>query len=389
MTKEKSPLRLALSNLVRKLRGRPLNPSPASEKTASEPVKAIVEVPEDVTEAPEEVVETTEDVARRLIAIIDAAYPEALATGVSEEVRDAATKLAALDPGNKYPNDTVLAKIAFFANASSVDHALRNYHPLLVEKSVEFAYVTWPHRIRDFVRHKTVIDVGCGFGGFGTGFQVAGAQSYLGLDPAMPLDSSRAKNKRTREWADMGMKVSEIARISPDIDLIHGTAEDLRTDRTFDLISLHNVTEHLINLETVIEGLKPLCHESTRVIFHHHNYYCWNGHHFRPNQPHQLDLTDEEHQKIYDWRHIDFIPNIPEDHYFKTHLNRVRLDEIKRITEANFDILEWTERNSNAETLERLTPEVLDRVRRTIPDLTERDLSVNAVLCVAKPKGGL
>ena len=33
-----------------------------------------------------------------------------------------------------------------------------------------------------------------------------------------------------------------------------------------------------------------------------------------------------------------------------------------------------------------LTPEVLARVRRTIPDLTEQELRTNVVFCVAEPR---
>lgn len=246
--------------------------------------------------------------------------------------------------------------------------------------------MTWPYRISNEVKHKSVIDVGCGFGGFGTGFQIVGAKSYLGLDPAMPLDSSAAKNKRVRQWDDMGVTAREIARIVNDIELIHGTAEGLETDQKFDLISLHNVTEHLIHLETVFQGLTKLCHERSRLVFHHHNYFCWNGHHFQPNQPEQLNLANSKHLEVYDWRHIDMIPDIPDDHYFRARLNRVRLDEIKRITEKYFDVVKWEENKSNERTLERLNSGILDRVRRTIPDLTERDLSVNAVLCIAEPR---
>lgn len=324
--------------------------------------------------------------AARLIEVIDAGHIAARESAPSPEMEAAARRLAELPLGPRWTSEPLQAKIAFFHHAADPVAALRNYDAHLIEVSTEFDYIHWPKRIQDMVRGKSVIDVGCGFGGYGMGFLVAGATDYFGLDPVMALDSTRAKNKRTRQWADMGVTPREIAATLPDIRLLEGISEDLSLDETFDTISLHNVTEHLIQLDLVFEGLVKLCKPTTNIVFLHHNFYCWNGHHFAPNRPDQLDLDDPGHREVYDWRHIDFSADLPDDHYFKTHLNRVRLDEIRAITERHFDVDVWTEIPSSPETLSRLTPDILDRVRRTIPDLTERDLSCNAVFCIAAPK---
>lgn len=322
--------------------------------------------------------------ARTALALIDAGYLSARANGPTPEMLKAAADLAALPPVEGWARNPETAKIAYFQNASDLTAALRNYDAHLIEVSCEFDYISWPKRIQDHVRGKSVIDVGCGFGGFGMGFLVAGATSYFGLDPVMQLDSTRAKNKRTRTWSDMGITPREIAKALPAIRLHEGTSEDLELVEKFDTVSLHNVTEHLIQLDLVFNGLGVLCGPDTHIVFLHHNFYCWNGHHFSPVQPAQLDENDPAHQVVYDWRHINFAANLPEDHYFKTHLNRVRLDEIRAITEKYFEIAEWREIPSNAATLARLTPEVLARVRRTIPDIQERELTTNVVFCVAR-----
>lgn len=326
-------------------------------------------------------------VAGELIAVVDARYAEARDGGTpSDELVEAARGLAALAPAADWGNDPMLARIAFFHHALDPVAALANYDPHLIDVSVEFDYVTWPKRIQSLVRGRSVIDVGCGFGGYGMGFLVAGATDYAGLDPVMKLDSTRAKNKRTRSWGDMGITPREIAETLPAIRLFECTAEEMPVDETFDTIALHNVTEHLIQLDLVFQGLVNLCKPDSRIVFLHHNFYCWNGHHFAPNRPDQLDLNNPEHLKVYDWNHIDNVGGLPEDHYFKTHLNRVRLAEIREITERYFDIVTWEERPSSPETLERLTPEIVERVRKTLPDMTEQELKTNVVFCVARPK---
>jgi SAM-dependent methyltransferase len=299
----------------------------------------------------------------------------------------AAEALQRFSPGSNWGQDRRLARLAYFRHCSDVGAALRNYDAHLIDISAEFDYIRWPQRIQQYVRGKTVLDIGCGFGGFGMGFLIAGATAYTGLDPKMELDSSRAKNKRTRRWDDMGVTPREIAAALPAIRLIQSSSEDHSVDETFDTITLHNVTEHLLRLDEVMSGLPRLSKKHTNVVFHHHNYYCWNGHHLPPNQPKQLDETNPKHQQVYDWRHINMLRDVPDDHYVKTALNRVRLDDLHRITEKYFDIIQWEEVPSSDETLARLTPEIVERVGQAVPDITERDLTTHVVFAVARPKG--
>lgn len=320
------------------------------------------------------------------VDIIDNGYLAARLTGPTKEMVKAAKMVQMVVPGPDWARDKDQATVAYFRNATDVAAALRNYDPHLIDISTRFDYVAWPKRIQQYVRGRSVLDVGCGFGGFGMGFLIAGATSYAGLDPAMDLDSTRAKNKRVRKWDDMGVTPREIAAALPAVRLFQSSSEDKSFDETFDTIALHNVTEHLMQLEEVLSGLVRLCKPDTDVVFHHHNYYCWNGHHLAPNQPPQLDESDPKQQLVYDWRHINAVPDLPEDHYILNNLNRVRLDELRALTEKYFDIVRWDEIPSSQATLARLTPEIVERVRETVPDITERELSVNAVLAVARPK---
>jgi SAM-dependent methyltransferase len=325
------------------------------------------------------------DVAADL-AIIDAGYAEARTSGPTAELVQAARRVSRVAPGSAWSNHVLQAKVAYFHHASDIEAALRNYDPHLIDVSTQFSYITWPRRIQEHVRGKKVLDVGCGFGGFGMGFLVAGATSYVGLDPAMDLDSTRAKDKRTRQWDDMGVTPRQIAQALPAIRLFQSTSEDLAIDETFDTIALHNVTEHLASLDDVLAGLVKLCHRDTAVVLHHHSFYSWNGHHQAPVRPSQLDENDPRHQQLYDWRHINLVPDLPEDHYIRTNLNRVRLDDLRASIEQHFDVERWDELPSDAAALARLTPEIVERVRHAVPDMTERELTINTVLCVARPK---
>lgn len=324
--------------------------------------------------------------AQRHVSVLDKGYLDARNSGVTEAMRRAAQALSQMVPGPNWADDTLQAKIAYFHFATDLEQALLNYDPHLIDVSTRFDYITWPKRIQEHVQGKSVIDVGCAFGGYGMGFLVAGATSYAGLDPLMKLDSTRAKNKRVRKWDDMGVTPREIEDTLPAIRLFECIAEEMPVKETFDTIALHNVTEHLIQLDLVFEGLVPLCHAGSHIIYLHHNFYCWNGHHFAPNQPHQINLDEPRQRQVYDWQHIDIAPDVPEDHYFKTKLNRVRLDEIKAITEKHFDVVTWKEIPSSKATLARLTPEIFERVQKTVPDITRRELETNVVFCIAKPK---
>jgi len=317
---------------------------------------------------------------------IEEQYAAARRDGATPELLEVARAVQRVDPGPDWARDPRQATIAYFHFATDLDRALRNYDPHLIDISAQFDYISWPKRIQDYVRGRSVLDVGCGFGGFGMGFLIAGTAAYTGLDPAMDLDSSRAKNKRIRKWADMGVTPREIADALPAVRLIQSSSEDTSFDETFDTIALHNVTEHIRRLDDVIGGLVNLCKRDSHVVFHHHNYYCWNGHHLAPNQPKQLDEENPKHQLVYDWRHIDAVPTLPDDHYIMTGLNRVRLDELSATVGKYFDIVRWDEIPSGEPTLSRLTPEVVERVREVVPDITERELTVNTVFGVARPK---
>jgi SAM-dependent methyltransferase len=167
----------------------------------------------------------------------------------------------------------------------------------------------------------------------------------------------------------------------PHVALIRGSFEDIDQDETFDIAVLHNVTEHLIHLEEVLAAVARRLAPDGRMLFNHHNFYSWNGHHMRPKTVAAIDPADADQANFVDWAHLDF--EAPPGHYFHTGLNKVRLDELKAIVLRHFDIKEWTEIPSDAQRgAGRLTPEL----RARHPDASERELTTQNVFCIATPR---
>ena len=321
--------------------------------------------------------------AERILKL-EAALPDD-SPEVCEHIRWIKANTAKIEKRN-WANELNFAKAAHFLFAIDIESAIENYDAHLIGKSVEYGYITWPRRIQDYIRGGKVLDVGCGFGAFGNGFLLAGAKEYVGIDPQMPLDSAKVKNKRKRERADLEITPREIMVKCPAIHLVNGVFEDLDTDDKFDAVALHNVTEHLENIRDIIPDIRQLLAKDGYLVYHHHNFYCWNGHHMAPSRPENYQPGTGNQDQMADWNHVIIAPDMPEDHYFNTNLNQIRLDEIKAITEKYYDVEIWNELNSPTAVAERLTDTVWEKLHSFDPTLTKRDLMVNAVLCVAKPK---
>jgi SAM-dependent methyltransferase len=280
-----------------------------------------------------------------------------------------------------FHNDPDAAREAYFHFNGTSPEAAANFDAGLIEQAVAFDYLSWPRKIRTYVRDQDVLDVGCGTGLHAVGYLVVGAKSYTGLDPRVKLDDDKSKNLRRREWMSFGWTPATMMDALPRVRLIAGTFEQVAPEERFDLVVMHNVTEHLMNLEEVIAGARERVRDGGRLLYNHHNFYCWNGHHQKPKFAEEIDPEDPVQRQFYDWAHLDFEPR--PDHPIGRSLNRVRLDEIRALTERYFEIERWEERPSNErQGAGRLTPEV----RARHPAFSERELTVQNVLCVARPR---
>lgn len=259
--------------------------------------------------------------------------------------------------------------------------AEREFHAEMIGRAVDFGYVSWPRRIQRHIRDKDMLDIGCGTGMHGIGYLVVGVKSYTGMDPRVRLDSGRAKNVRTRQWENFGWTPQEIMKQFSRVKIVPGTSEDFQSGETFDIAVLHNVTEHLLQIEQVVESAAHRLRPDGRIIYHHHNFYSWNGHHMTPKTVDDIDPENPEQKKYVDWAHIRF--QAPEGHYLHYGLNKITLDALKALTERNFEIEIWDEiRSTRNVGGGRLTEDIVAR----FPELTRRELEVHNVFCVARKK---
>lgn len=298
----------------------------------------------------------------------------------------AAKQLSKVKPIENWDNHELQAKIAFFYNSQNLRRTLKNYDSELISSAVKLGYCTWPRKLQNYIRGRSVLDVGCRFGGHAMGYLCAGASSYMGIDPAMSMDAKVVRSKRIRNWVYAPMSSREIMEVVPDIKLHQCSTRDLVGSIKFDAISLHNVTEHLVDIEDVFEDITKLLNRDGKIIYLHHNFYGWSGHHMPPHTPAALDENNPEHLKYCDWKHINLIKELPRDHYLYTDLNRVRIDKLKSITNKYFNIEEWELWPSNDKVLERLTPKIENRIKKEIPDITLDEIKTNVVFCVATAK---
>jgi SAM-dependent methyltransferase len=271
---------------------------------------------------------------------------------------------------------------AYWALNHGMPDAARNYAPELIRRAVEFNYLSWPKKIRADIVGKDVADVGCGTGIHAIGFVVVGVKSYTGVDPRVDPDSDQARNLRKSAWESFGATGREIMGAMPRIRLFKGGVEELPPDEQFDVVVLHNVTEHLRDLEGIFAAVAARLREDGKLLFNHHNFYCWNGHHLAPKTVERIDPNDQEQKLYMDWAHLDFDP--PEDHYIARGLNRIRLHELRDLTWRYFDIVEWNEVESKeSQGKGRLTPEI----RTRHPLYRAEEFLIQNVLCRAVRKG--
>lgn len=296
-----------------------------------------------------------------------------------------------------FHNDPKVAVQAYFVHNGRGLGSRLNCHRQMIRRAVEFNYLNWPRKIMNDVKGKDVLDVGCGTGLHAVGFLVVGVKSYTGLDPYVDLQNDIARNyraKRTpgyrytleematrnpsRDGRDehFGWTPAQMRRRLPRVDLIPGTFEQVAPSRTFDVAVLHNVTEHLIQIDEVFEGVWRLLRPDGEIVFNHHNFYCWNGHHLPPKFVSEIDPADPDQENFMDWNHVVYDP--VDDHYIAWGLNRIRLDELRALTERYFHVERWDESRTDEDRgVNRLT----DEIRARHAHLTQRELTTQNVLC--------
>lgn len=269
---------------------------------------------------------------------------------------------------------------AFWINNADKAWRARAFHPDVIERAHAFGYMKWADRVQAHVRGKSVIDVGCGPGLHGIGYITAGAKSYLGLDPIIDLHKDRVKNLSAHSRKmPFGWTAAQLGQMMEPWDVRCEPIQDLPDERLFDIAVLHNVTEHLLQIDSVFEAIARRLKPCGQLLFNHHNFYAWNGHHLPPKRVSDIKPGDPGQAAMMDWGHVEY--QAAPEHYISRGLNRIRLDELTALTERFFDIEICEARLSRPETgLGRLT----DDIRNRYPYLTDRDFETQNLFCLAR-----
>ena len=270
-----------------------------------------------------------------------------------------------------------------FLKANDWSFSRVNALPLpAVQQALELGYLRWPKALAPWCQDRDVVDVGCGMGLHGLGFLLEGARRYTGVDPLIKPKSGVMKSLHSGKRLDCGWTPEMLMERIDRFRMIRGISNELEGRMLFDVATLHNATEHLTDLAGVFASVARLLRPGGRLIFSHHNWFSWNGHHQEPKTIGRLDLTNPVQQRFADWAHLD--GTHPPDHYVMTKLNRLRLDEVRAITGQHFEI-----------EMERTTPStpnqgaghLAEAIRARHPELTEADFTTQSLFCVARLKG--
>jgi SAM-dependent methyltransferase len=269
----------------------------------------------------------------------------------------------------------------FFSQGIS-RRSIRNFHPGLIGLAADLNHAEWGYYVRDHIRGKDVLDLGCGHTLYGIGFLIYGARSYLGIDPKLEFDAPKLR-RRERFRTAIARSPWTLRRVQeavPSLRYAPLHLAQLPASERFDVIFMHNVTEHLMAIEEVFAGLPGRLRPGGKVIFRHHNFAAWNGHHQPPRTVAEIDLESAAQRSVLDWAHLDSQAQANPT----GRLNRIRLHELRVLTEMLFRIVTWEELRSRPE---QGASRLSDRILARHPGYSREELLTQGVMCVAELKG--
>ena len=270
---------------------------------------------------------------------------------------------------------------AYWVNNADKPWRGSSFQPEILQQAFDYGYMGWPSKVQSIVHGKDIVDIGCGPGLHGVGYLAAGAKSYVGTDPIIKLDKDRIKNLTRKLKEPFGWTPREISALIEPWTVTPELIQSLPPERNYDVATLHNVTEHLIHIEDVFREIARRLRPGGVVLYNHHNFFTWNGHHLTPKSVKEIKPGDAEQALYMDWNHVAYTP-APE-HYIARGLNRIRLDDLLALTSKYFDILTSEEIPTRPEHgADRLT----DQIRARFPHLEDRDFLTQNLFVTARVK---
>lgn len=282
-------------------------------------------------------------------------------------------------PAEGFHRSISLALRAFWQNNADKPWRGVAFAPDIISRAFDFGYMKWASRIAEHVRGKDVLDVGCGPGLHGIGFLTAGAKSFFGVDPIIKPDRDRVKNLAAGGKMPFGWTPNELMDRIPSWRVSPMPIGETKKERVYDIAVLHNATEHFLEIESVFDDIAARLRPGGVLIYNHHNFYAWNGHHLPPKKVSAIDPSDPKQLEMLDWGHVEYDPE--PDHYIARGLNRIRLDDLIALTKKYFEIEVLEDILSEPDTgLGRLT----DSIRARYPYLSDRDFETKNLFCIAR-----
>ncbi|RFC44135.1 MAG: SAM-dependent methyltransferase [Verrucomicrobia bacterium] len=257
----------------------------------------------------------------------------------------------------------------------------RGFRVNLLGEAIRRRNVNWPRMVCPFLRGRDVLDVGCGRSLYSVGFWFAGVRSYTGVDPVLDPDSSLLKDSRPLHgrFTESPWTPRRLEQMLPETRFVRGLTSDLPPGSDFDVLAMHNVTEHLMNIGESFAEFAALIRPGGRIVFRHPNYYCWGGHHMKPRTLGEMVPGDPEQAKYMDWHHV--VPRADWPDKITKKQNRIRIGELRSLVERHFELELWQEtRSTVAEGADRLTPDILKRC----PGFEADELLTQSVICVGR-----
>lgn len=212
-------------------------------------------------------------------------------------------------------------------------------------------------------RGKRVLDVGMGGGPHAVRFIESGATAYVGVDPRVGSDRVRdfrnIKDPSITAYHAFPFSATDIERIYPGVKLYSAILEDVIDQvKAFrpDLAVMVSVTEHLHQIDSVMDAIWKVLPRDGLLWANHQNYYSWSGHHAQPRDVASWDRNNPAHNSVVDWQHLD-----PGNRYYShPTLNRIRLEDLRVVVAKYFELQSW-EPAIDARAIPRLTPEIRNR----------------------------
>jgi SAM-dependent methyltransferase len=245
----------------------------------------------------------------------------------------------------------------------------------LLKAAIDLGYASWPIELRALFHDKDVLHFGSGQTLYGVVFRALGARSYIGVDDQIQIARKKYRNRVLKQTIDVGLSLADAARLFPGITFLKSESITLR--ESFDLVLLLSVTQKLKDAEAIFAQLHRSLRPGGQIWFLHENFYAWSGHQGDPKTPATYDPNNPEHAAMVDWGHVRFDP--PEDHRFRTSLNRIKPMELRRIVDTYFEVDQWKlipERSS-------VPPRLTSAVRRKLRGFTDIDLLTRQIVCKA------